>query len=692
MIKYIALSISVLLIVSCNGQQNQESNCLNNPLKIKEDNILLTSIEAFTLSESKTFLEEQYNSIETLINFSEANLEFSLTSGESMNEEEPKFSDSFYQLLPKDSLEGKLDTFFNTMYMRQEIQYPDSYLQIPFDRYYLDVKLIKDFWEEDKNLPRFNINTIFYGDKTRVKDTTSFQKDSYRSLATQIPSSKPMDSIEVQVLYTYPTIKEIILEKKETKTELPDGSIVTAAISGNTISLQYPNTMHEKIVAVEGIHETDNYLVSSGSSGSTRPTEEMITYLKCFNTTLKTAIDKIENKEMDTNEVLRNFLLQNVSEAPENDQLRLQRFQFSGTLKKAKVYIQTGISEEINKSLVLKRSEHDQKATNGYYLAIDKKTQKQGLVDETGAWAIRPEYEDLRMMNDYYYSGLYNDDYNQLYWLNTRANRLERVSYELDEVKIYSDKLVNIERETNGPEGIINAKTGNMVIPMKYDYIRPQEGFFITDLNNKEGLYDKNGKNILPEVFNNISVKDDMIYTSKETDDSYDEKDIYSLKGVSIKNGTWNDYDESFGKDGLLLVKYNYKKNNVHYYDYIGFINKKGKIVVNVQEYEQVAPFSNGLAAVKDKESKAWGYIDTTGKVVIPFQYSEAKAFQERYGYVVKNKEALLIDRNNKVFKKLPDTFSSASLPLDSNEAVYHLYNGETYDADGNLVKDKESK
>ncbi|AXT49496.1 WG repeat-containing protein [Aquimarina sp. BL5] len=692
MIKNIVLSISILLIVSCNGQQNQSENCHENTPKIKEDNILLTSIKEITLGEAKTFLEDQYNSIETLIDFSEANIEFSLTSGEAMSDEEPKFSDSFYQVLPKDSIEKRLDTFFNTMYLQQEIQYPDSYLQIPFDRYDLDVKLIKDYWEDDNNMPILKTNTIYYSNKTTVKDTASFQKDSYRSLATQIPSSKPMDSIEAEFSYTYPIIKEVMLEQKETKTELPDGSIVAATISGNTVSLQYPNTLHEKIVAVEGIHESNNYLVSSGSSGSTRPTKEMIAYLKCFNGTIKTTIDKIENNEIDSKELLRNFLLQNVVEAPENDQLRLQTFQFSGAVKMVKVYIQTGVSEKINKSLILKRAQHSQKATNGYYLAIDKETRKQGLVDETGVWAIHPEYENLRMMNYYYYSGLYNNDYNQLYWLNTKTKRLERVSYELDEVKIYSEKLVNIERETNGPEGVINAKTGSMVIPMKYDYIRPQEGFFITDLNNKEGLYDKNGRRILPEIFNSISIKDDMIYVSKEKDNSYDVKDIYSLKGVSIKKGQWNDYGEFFGKDDLLLVKYNYKKNNVHYYDYLGFINKKGTKIINTKKYLQVKPFSNGLAAVKDKESKSWGYIDTTGKVVIPFLYNEANAFQERYAYVVKNKEALLIDKNNKVFKKLPDTYSSASLPLDSNEAKYHLYNGETYDADGNLVKDKESK
>jgi hypothetical protein len=45
-------------------------------------------------------------------------------------------------------------------------------------------------------------------------------------------------------------------------------------------------------------------------------------------------------------------------------------------------------------------------------------------------------------------------------------------------------------------------------------------------------------------------------------------------------------------------------------------------------QYEEVRQFAdNGLAAVK-KDGK-WGYIDTTGAVVIPFQYNYAYSFSE---------------------------------------------------------------
>ena len=43
-------------------------------------------------------------------------------------------------------------------------------------------------------------------------------------------------------------------------------------------------------------------------------------------------------------------------------------------------------------------------------------------------------------------------------------------------------------------------------------------------------------------------------------------------------------------------------------------------------EYGIQSAFFNGLAPVEDENGK-WGYIDTTGKLAIPFQYSSASAF-----------------------------------------------------------------
>ena len=58
-----------------------------------------------------------------------------------------------------------------------------------------------------------------------------------------------------------------------------------------------------------------------------------------------------------------------------------------------------------------------------------------------------------------------------------------------------------------------------------------------------------------------------------------------------------------------------------------GFIDKTGKVVIPCQ-WEDVDNFSEGLAYVKDYNGK-WGFIDRTGKVVIPCQWKAAGSFSE---------------------------------------------------------------
>ena len=85
-----------------------------------------------------------------------------------------------------------------------------------------------------------------------------------------------------------------------------------------------------------------------------------------------------------------------------------------------------------------------------------------------------------------------------------------------------------------------------------------------------------------------------------------------------------------------------------------GFIDKTGKEVIPCQycytsSKEEVGPsFSEGLAAVQD-ENNNLGYIDKTGKVVIPFQYSMGRNFSEGLAPVYLNGKWGYIDKAGQV-------------------------------------------
>jgi len=75
-----------------------------------------------------------------------------------------------------------------------------------------------------------------------------------------------------------------------------------------------------------------------------------------------------------------------------------------------------------------------------------------------------------------------------------------------------------------------------------------------------------------------------------------------------------------------------------------GFIDTTGKIVVPFI-YEESKDFSEGYAAVK-KDGK-WGFINTRNDMVIPFYYSDARFFKEGYAAVAKDGEWGFIDLTN---------------------------------------------
>lgn len=57
-----------------------------------------------------------------------------------------------------------------------------------------------------------------------------------------------------------------------------------------------------------------------------------------------------------------------------------------------------------------------------------------------------------------------------------------------------------------------------------------------------------------------------------------------------------------------------------------GFIDKSGRLVIPYQ-WKKVLWFSEGLAGVQDDNEK-WGFIDKTGKVVLPFEWSNVQWFK----------------------------------------------------------------
>ena len=140
------------------------------------------------------------------------------------------------------------------------------------------------------------------------------------------------------------------------------------------------------------------------------------------------------------------------------------------------------------------------------------------------------------------------------------------------------------------------------------------------------------------------------------------------------------DYVDVF-YEGLALVIKNGK---------YGFINETGKEVIPCI-YAGAKGFSEGYAAIRDKEETCrWGYIDKNNKPISEFKYYTAYNFHEGIGVVYDGKYFGAIDTNGREI--IPCKFNF--LGKFENGLAYACVNAKYFyvDIDGNYVCDKLDK
>ncbi len=164
--------------------------------------------------------------------------------------------------------------------------------------------------------------------------------------------------------------------------------------------------------------------------------------------------------------------------------------------------------------------------------------------------------------------------------------------------------------------------TGNMVLPAKYEVALPfHNGRAYVCFRGNWGVIDKKGNWIFAPILecpdeltyllpNYGYVEGSYPYVDSE-ESSSNPSDYNETENQKMSNPIFSFYD------GVgIILKYNK----------YGFIDTTGKIIVP-PIYDEAIPFSNGFAAVR--HGKFWGFIDKTGKEIIPLQYESACSFSK---------------------------------------------------------------
>ena len=119
-----------------------------------------------------------------------------------------------------------------------------------------------------------------------------------------------------------------------------------------------------------------------------------------------------------------------------------------------------------------------------------------------------------------------------------------------------------------------------------------------------------------------------------------------------------------------------------------GFIDKKGKLVIDLKDYSNKSYFSEGLAVVSKryKSNEKYGYIDNKGNVVIPLEFDSAEDFSEELACVKKDEKYGYIDKSGNIcidFKyKIARWFCNGLAYINTDNEYGYI------DKEGNLIID----
>lgn len=184
----------------------------------------------------------------------------------------------------------------------------------------------------------------------------------------------------------------------------------------------------------------------------------------------------------------------------------------------------------------------------------------------------------------------------------------------------FSEGLAAVSK--NDKYGFIDTK-GKVVIEPKYDWASSfSNGLAIVSVEGLYGAIDTQGKTVIPFEYQALADFHDGFATAARPP-----KD---LENYESKYGLINKQNEvvipfmyeSMGNlsESLIAVKKDGKW---------GYVDTKNKAIIPITlKYEMVNDFSDGLAAVfsyeENSDNLKYGYIDKTGKLVIPMQFIKA--------------------------------------------------------------------
>lgn len=304
------------------------------------------------------------------------------------------------------------------------------------------------------------------------------------------------------------------------------------------------------------------------------------------------------------------------------------------------------------------------------FLFITKKDSLYGLYDFKNGELITPQYQELKPI-------------------------FARESEIRINVRGYSNFLI---AKKNCKWGTIN-KSNNLLSEFKYDSLYQYDNYsheLYCKLNNRIGIINNKGVEILPPIFSQINKKDDNKYKVFKVD-TIKHKAFYGyfdLNGKEIIpcNYTKADFINNM-RDKLKIyyvMKRDGKENDLTNRGKWGLISERGKIISECK-YDFISyyyPFIVSIGKYENGNNNTtykgkYGMIDTTGSEIIPVKYDWIKPSINKEYYIVfegetsKTKDGIIPNKGKfGVVSKNGTTIPCKYDCIEINDSIINIYEG----------------
>ena len=252
-----------------------------------------------------------------------------------------------------------------------------------------------------------------------------------------------------------------------------------------------------------------------------------------------------------------------------------------------------------------------------------------GYVDTTGAWVIAPQFDWAERVFRRESAPWHNP--------NTSAYQPEEL-YTVASVFIGETEVTPTDTAPlQGKYGLVR-NDGTLIVPARYSEI-------LWTVNGVAAVSDDTGVSL----FNTV--------TGQAIGETYQAVGAYQNGFISVQKGKlWGYLNPTTGAligDGFVwesALPFSENKAGVSQKGLYGYIDTTGSVVIALQ-FSQVAPFSEGLAGVRTQ--KRWGLINDKGTVVLKPTYAGIKTFQNGLCAVQKGSVWGLINPSGEVILRI---------------------------------------